>query len=167
MVTWTEKETSLKSTKTSVFFSGNREWTLSKKILLFSSFGKRDISVSPFYPLVRSKHTIPKKLLLSFRKVFWKSKRCFFPSFSFFPFWSENLPVCGESVIQESILPNFSLVFYVPRLATCIFLSFLQWTRNGCRNCFCHGFDPIPSSILDETRFEPTTFRSWVKFANR
>ncbi len=25
---------------------------------------------------------------------------------------------------------------------------------------------PFPSIILDETRFEPTTYRSWVKFAN-
>jgi len=25
---------------------------------------------------------------------------------------------------------------------------------------------PFPSSMLDEMRFEPTTFQSWVEFAN-
>jgi len=53
----------------------------------------------------------------------------------------------------------------VLHLATCIFLIFLQWTRIGYRNRSWH-LTPFPSSILDETRFKPTTFWSWFKFAN-
>ncbi len=54
----------------------------------------------------------------------------------------------------------------VPHLAAYIFLNFQIELE------LCEGinpgiaFTPFPSSILDEMRFEPTTFRSWVEFAN-
>ncbi len=54
----------------------------------------------------------------------------------------------------------------VPRLANYNFLNFQIEPQLGA------GIDPgmafiqFPSSILDMTRFGPSTFRSWVKFAN-
>ncbi len=52
----------------------------------------------------------------------------------------------------------FNIFFGVPHLATCIFLFFYNEPGLGA------GIDPgmiltpFPSSILDEARFEPTTF---------
>ncbi len=59
----------------------------------------------------------------------------------------------------EDICDIFFFIVYFCRWAPSSYLylqeSILAWI-----------LPPFPSSILDEMRFEPATFRSWVKFVN-
>jgi hypothetical protein len=60
----------------------------------------------------------------------------------------------------------FIFVVGVPHLATYIFLNFQTKPELGAGFDRGMAFTPFPSSLLDETRFEPTIFRSRVAFAN-
>jgi len=56
-------------------------------------------------------------------------------------------------------IPFFVKIFSgVPHLATCIFFSFYNEPELGPRINTGMALTPFPSIILDETRFEPTTF---------
>jgi len=59
----------------------------------------------------------------------------------------------------SSNITLFSKIFFgVPHLATCVFLIFKQLTVLGARIDLGMAYTPFPGSILNETRFEPTTF---------
>jgi len=59
--------------------------------------------------------------------------------------------------------------FDVSHLATSICLTFITMKQNWVQESILApgmALTPFPSSLLDETRFEPTTNRSRVEFAN-
>ncbi len=57
---------------------------------------------------------------------------------------------------------GFKKYFFMCPIWLPVFILFFTMNQN-CRN---RALTPFPSSILDELRFEPTIFQSWVKFAN-
>jgi len=54
----------------------------------------------------------------------------------------------------------------VPHLATCTFLIFYNEPELGAVIDSGMALTPFPYSILEETRFKPTTFWSWVELVN-
>jgi len=80
--------------------------------------------------------------------------------------WSKSLkPIWHKkiSILKFLITRSVIYIFGVLRLAIYVFFLFSNEPELG------DGIDPgmaiypFPSSNLDETRFEPTTFWSWVK----
>jgi len=63
---------------------------------------------------------------------------------------------------------SFFLIFFLecPIWLPVFFLFFNNEPELGAEINPGMALAPFPSSNLDETRFEPTTFQSWVEFAN-